>query len=333
MPEGDNIRAHADELAELVGQTLTGVWARGVEMRGLRGRSLKSAQALGKHLVLAFDEGSAVRVHLGIAGAWRHRARASLATIAQATLALQTSRGVWLCSARTLEWSRARLIAGARALVRLGPDLLGAAPDVEAILARARDPRHAARPIGELLLDQTIAAGLGNVYKCELLFLHGVHPWRRVDAVDDATLRALFADGVKWLRANVGRARPRPAVGLRPLAARLLPLRHAHRAAPPAPVAAADLVVSALSARQRVGRSGQLIDRPLADDRRARNGAVHVRHRPARRLDHAHLAPDAPRIDLQHADARAREKVEARALGDGVTKRAVHEPLLREARR
>ena len=207
MPEGDNIHAHAGELGALVGEPLTGVWARGVEMRGLRGRALASAQAIGKHLVLAFDEGSAVRVHLGIAGSWRHRARASTATLAQATLALATARGVWLCSARTLEWTRARLAAGARALTRLGPDLLGETPDVDAIVARARDPRHAARPIGELLLDQTIAAGLGNVYKCELLFLHGVHPWRRVDAVDDATLRALFADGIRWMRANVGRAR------------------------------------------------------------------------------------------------------------------------------
>ncbi len=219
MPEGDNIRAHADELHALVGETLTGVWARGVEMRALRGHALASASAVGKHLVLAFDEGSAVRVHLGIAGAWRRRARASLPAIAQATLALQTARGVWLCSARTIEWSRARLVAGARALARLGPDLLGGAPDLDAVVRRARDPVHAARPIGELLLDQTIAAGLGNVYKCELLFLHGVHPWRRVDSLDDNSLRALFADGIKWMRANVGRARTTtadPSRGERP---------------------------------------------------------------------------------------------------------------------
>jgi endonuclease-8 len=92
-------------------------------------------------------------------------------------------------------------------LTRLGPDLLGEAPDLDAVMRRARATEHAARPIGELLLDQTIAAGLGNVYKCELLFLHGVNPWRRVDSLDDTQLRALFADGIKWLRANVGRTR------------------------------------------------------------------------------------------------------------------------------
>jgi endonuclease-8 len=207
MPEGDNIHAHAAELTSLVGEALTGVWSRAVEMRGLRGRAVARVEAIGKHLIIAFDEGSAVRVHLGIAGSWRHRARATTAAIAQAELALKTAGGVWLCRARTIEWTRARFAIGARALVRLGPDLLAAAPDLDAVLLRARAPEHAARPIGELLLDQTIAAGLGNVYKCELLFLHGVHPWARVDALDDATLRALFADGIKWLRANVGRTR------------------------------------------------------------------------------------------------------------------------------
>ena len=207
MPEGDNIHAHAAALGALVGEPLTGVWARGVEMRGLRGRSLARVEAVGKHLVLAFEEGSAVRVHLGIAGGWRHRARAPLAAVAAAHLALATARGVWLCEARTIEWSRARLVARSPALARLGPDLLADTPDLEAVTARARKPEHAARPIGELLLDQTIAAGLGKVYKCEILFLHGVHPWRRVDAIDDATLRALYADAIKWLRANVGRPR------------------------------------------------------------------------------------------------------------------------------
>jgi endonuclease-8 len=207
MPEGDNVHAHAAQLGALVGVALTGVWSRGVELRALRGRTVASVAAVGKHLVIAFDEGSAVRVHLGIAGSWRRRKGASREALAEAELALATADSAWLCRARTIEWSRARLMAGGRALARLGPDLLGDAPDLGAVFARARAPVHAARPIGELLLDQSIAAGLGNVYKCELLFLHGVHPWARVDAVDEATLRALFADGVKWLRANVGRPR------------------------------------------------------------------------------------------------------------------------------
>lgn len=208
MPEGDNIHAHAQEFAPLlVGQTLTAVFSRGVEMRGLRGRAVAQLEAHGKHLVIAFDEGSAVRVHLGIAGGWRRMRHANTAALAQADLALVTAEVALLAKARAVEWTRARLAAGSHALRRLGPDLLGDAPDLDAAIARARRSEHAARPIGELLIDQGVAGGLGNVYKCELLFLHGIHPWTRVDTLSDDMLRALYADGIRYLRANVGRAR------------------------------------------------------------------------------------------------------------------------------
>ncbi|MDB4966980.1 MAG: glycosylase/AP lyase, DNA-binding protein [Myxococcales bacterium] len=208
MPEGDNVHAHAAELGErLIGTALTAVWSRGVDMRGLRGRHVTSTQAIGKNLVLAFDEGTAVRVHLGINGHWRSVARATPAQLGQAQLALVTETTTFLCKAREIEWTRARFANRSRAIARLGPDLLGDTPDLDAIVTRARQPEHAARPIGELLLNQSVAAGLGNVYKCELLFLHGLDPWTRVDAVDDDKLRAIYRDGVRWMRANVGRSR------------------------------------------------------------------------------------------------------------------------------
>ena len=73
MPEGDNIHAHAQMLTALVGASRSAaVYSRGVEMRGLRGQTVAGVEAIGKHLVIRFDEGSAVRVHLGIAGWWRH---------------------------------------------------------------------------------------------------------------------------------------------------------------------------------------------------------------------------------------------------------------------
>src|SRR6266508_3822843 len=147
MPEGDNIHANAVELREaLVGAPLITVWSRGVQMRGLCGRAVTGVEAVGKNLLIRFDEGTAVRVHLGIAGRWLRLEQASSATLAQAELALVTATATFVCRARTIEWARARLIAGSRALTTLGPDLLGATPD--AVLARARRPEHAARPVG-----------------------------------------------------------------------------------------------------------------------------------------------------------------------------------------
>lgn len=208
MPEGDSVHAHAAELSpQLIDKPLVSVHSRGVEMRGLRGCKVTKLEALGKHLVLTFDEGTAVRVHLGINGGWRTRASASRATLGQAELALVTAERAFVCKARTIEWTRARFAAGMRALTQLGPDLLGDAPNLDAVMTRAREPRYAARTIAELLLTQAVAAGIGNVYKCELLFLRGLHPWTRVDAVDDVTLRGLYDDAARWLRANVGRPR------------------------------------------------------------------------------------------------------------------------------
>ena len=208
MPEGDNIHAHAATLAQLlVGAPLRAVFCRGVELRALRGHQVTQVEALGKHLVLRFDDGAAVRVHLGLSGGWRRARAATREAMAQAELALATDAVTLLGRARQVEWTRARLVAGTRALRGLGPDLLGGTVDLDAVIARARRPELAARPLGELLLDQSVAAGLGNVYKCELLFLHRLDPWTRVDAVSDAALRALYADAMRLLRANVGRPR------------------------------------------------------------------------------------------------------------------------------
>jgi endonuclease-8 len=208
MPEGDNVHAHAATLAQLlVGAPLRAVFSRGVDVRALRGRRVSAVDAVGKHLVLRFDDGAAVRVHLGLSGGWRRVGHATTEAMARADLALATEAVTLLGRARQVEWTRARLAAGTRALGRLGPDLLAEQPDLEAVVARARRPELAARPLGELLLDQSVAAGLGNIYKCELLFLHGLDPWARVDAVSDDALRALYADARRWLRANVGRPR------------------------------------------------------------------------------------------------------------------------------
>ena len=68
-----------------------------------------------------------------------------------------------------------------RLVGHLGPDLLGPDWDIAEAVRRLRaDP---ARPIGEALLDQRNLAGIGNVYKCEVLFLRGVSPWRPVGQV------------------------------------------------------------------------------------------------------------------------------------------------------
>src|SRR5260370_18925842 len=80
----------------------------------------------------------------------------------------------------------------------LGPDLLG--PDWDPAEAARRLLADPARPVGEALLDQRNLAGVGNVYKAELLFLRGIDPWRPVGEVAD--IRALVGLAKQLLEAN-----------------------------------------------------------------------------------------------------------------------------------
>ncbi len=86
-------------------------------------------------------------------------------------------------------------------LGRLGPDLLAEPFAEPEALRRLR--AQADRELGEVLLDQSVIAGLGNVYKSELCFITGLHPFMPMSAVADERLRQLLTIGRRLLRANI----------------------------------------------------------------------------------------------------------------------------------
>jgi endonuclease-8 len=87
------------------------------------------------------------------------------------------------------------------AVAHLGPDILGEPFDLQHVLNRAR---QSSRPtIGELLLDQRVCAGIGNIYKCESLWLHRVDPWKLPLEIDDDTLRRLYLTARDLMRRNL----------------------------------------------------------------------------------------------------------------------------------
>lgn len=89
------------------------------------------------------------------------------------------------------------------ALAALGPDVLAPDFDAKAAVARARE-RPPATPVGALLLDQRVAAGIGNIYKSEVLFLERVDPRAPTGALDDATLERLYARARVLMGQNLG---------------------------------------------------------------------------------------------------------------------------------
>jgi len=121
--------------------------------------------------------------------------RVSLALITVDTVHL------WI-GARTVEISDRRAPLHGHAIATLGPDVL--ADDFDSRQAASRAALHGSRMIADVLLDQRVAAGIGNVYKSEVLFLRGIDPRTRIHQLDLGQLDALYATSREIMLENLG---------------------------------------------------------------------------------------------------------------------------------
>ena len=183
MPEGDTIHKQVPALRHtLVGEALQRLEGRGGQRFFGSPTRVREVEAVGKHCLLHLDNEHILRVHLGMHGRW-HRYFGNERLRGEIHLLLQTSQARVVClQPREVEVFASSERRRHPVLSRLGPDLLGPEPDWDEIRQRALRRSPVDRPLGELLLDQQIAAGLGNVYKNELCFLGaydgGPWPWR-----------------------------------------------------------------------------------------------------------------------------------------------------------
>ncbi|HWP63720.1 MAG TPA: DNA-formamidopyrimidine glycosylase family protein [Candidatus Binatia bacterium] len=211
MPEGDTLHRTAAGLRPfLVGRPVLAARARGPgpAVGVLVGATVTAVEAVGKNLLVRFDDGRTLRTHLRMRGAW-HRYRPGEAWRRppwRASLVLEVPGSVAVCfDAPIVELFETRAEGLHPGLAGLGPDLLAPVVDTAAAAARFRAPELADRPIAEALLDQRIVAGIGNVYKSEVLFLARVDPFAAVGSLPEPTLRALVDTARRLLVAN---ARP-----------------------------------------------------------------------------------------------------------------------------
>ena len=209
MPEGDTIHRIAGLLApRLVGRALERVTTQGL-VRDLAGRTVMSVAAHGKHLVIELSDGTYLRAHLGMYGRQRSFGRidgdAMLAKLSpgRVSLAITTRDTVdlWI-GARTIEISHRRAPLHGHAIAALGADVL--ADDFDPAIAATRALAQPARLVGDVVLDQRIAAGIGNVYKSEVLFLRGIDPRRTIATLDHATLTEIFTTARELMLENLG---------------------------------------------------------------------------------------------------------------------------------
>ena len=208
MPEGDTIfrAAHVLNLA-LAGQDVTRFETALAPLASvpLVGRTVARVSSRGKHLLVAFDRDLVLRTHMRMSGSWHvyrpgerwHRpssaARILIATREFEAVAFDVQDAEFLNASRLN-----RDLAG-----RVGPDVLADEFDEQEAVRRLRANGH--RRVADALLDQRTLAGVGNVYKSEVLFLAGLHPDERVCRVPETALAGLPALARKTLLANVPR--------------------------------------------------------------------------------------------------------------------------------
>ncbi|MGD1106381.1 MAG: DNA-formamidopyrimidine glycosylase family protein [Terracidiphilus sp.] len=211
MPEGDTIFRTARNIGRaLMGKPLTGfrstfpLLMRFNDNTPLVGQTVDRVEARGKWLLIHFSGGGILTSHLLMNGRWhiyRQGERWQLARI-HMRIVIENSEyqtvGFRVPVARMhTEQSLARDLH----IARSENDLLSEEFDAEAGLARLLARPHEA--LADALLDQTVLAGIGNVFKSEICFVQRLHPFSAVETLTRDEAAAIIASAQKLLRANV----------------------------------------------------------------------------------------------------------------------------------
>jgi len=211
MPEGDTIFRTARTLTRaLAGQTVTRfetvlpTLARVDCDTPLAGRTVERVESRGKWLLMHFSGDLILLSHMLMSGSWhiyrpgekwqRHRSHMRIVVETPAMLAVAFDVPV-------AEFHSARSLARRAGFNRLGPAPLAA--DFLPAVAIANLAAHPHLELGPALLDQTVLAGLGNVFKSEVAFACGLNPFRQVATLTAEQLAGLAATARQFLQANV----------------------------------------------------------------------------------------------------------------------------------
>ena len=209
MPEGDTIYRAATQLRKwLEGREVTRATSRAprAPVGRLVGETVTAVESKGKHLLIRFTSGDVLHSHMRMTGSWHvypvgERWRKPEW---QARVVLECGDRLAVCfNAPVVELLREGGDERHPSVSKLGPDIVGEEFDFEEALRRASQlPEDVA--IGEVLLDQRVAAGIGNIYRCESLFIESVDPFAKRAVVGDDGLRKLLGRARELMVANLG---------------------------------------------------------------------------------------------------------------------------------
>jgi endonuclease-8 len=176
------------------------------------GEVIEAVEAVGKHLLVRFSSGLTLQTHMRMSGSWhlyrvgeRWQKPEHLARVV-----LGVDDWVAVCFSAPV----VRTFVTARSdspVAHLGPDLCRDDADLALVVQRMGEISEPDAAIADVLLDQRVASGIGNVYKSEALFACGVDPFTPLRWVDRATRERLVDTAARQLRSNLG-AGPRTTV-------------------------------------------------------------------------------------------------------------------------
>jgi endonuclease VIII len=225
MPEGDTIYRAARTLKRaLAGRTVMSFESvypalmRVDAQTPLAGRTIDDVSARGKHLLMTFSGDLILRTHMRMHGSWHlyrpgerwrrpsREMRVTIGTDAYLAVAFDVPDA---------EFIDRRLLGRHRQLAELGPDPLDPSFDPDEVIRRLR--RFGSTAIADVILNQRVLAGIGNVFKSEILFVAGVNPFTAAAAIDDETLGRVLNVARRQLQSNASPQSQRltPAPGRR----------------------------------------------------------------------------------------------------------------------
>ena len=203
MPEGHTLHRLATDLtAAFAGRRVRVSSPQGrfaADAAAVDGATVVAAESAGKHLFVELEGERYVHVHLGLIGSFDVRSGSAPAPVGQVRLRIESGemyadlRGAIVCDLVGPE-HRAQVLGA------LGPDPLRPDDDPDRAWQRVR---RSTRPIGDLLLDQSVLAGVGNVYRAEVLFRQRIHPQRPGNTLRVGQWRAIWDDLVTLMAEGV----------------------------------------------------------------------------------------------------------------------------------
>lgn len=207
MPEGHTLRRLADDLDAAFAGSLVRVGSPQGRFEAdaaiLDGTRLLGADSVGKHLFVEFDHDHLVHVHLGLIGGFEVHTAVEEIPLPVGQVRLRIVRADLSAYGDLRGATQCELIGPARRdeiVAKLGPDPLRADADPDRAWRRIKASH---RSIGDLLMDQAVLAGVGNVYRAEVLFRHRIHPLRPGNTLRVSQWRAIWADLVDLMREGV----------------------------------------------------------------------------------------------------------------------------------